>query len=176
MYTQDRHELHKAFTSNHYSTPPRDTTLYGELLKVDIDWRKKGVVTAVQYDGCSQVLTLVDAISSASAISTGNLVPYSGEEVTDCCFGCECDPGPLQADPPTACVSRNGGVCRDIDYPWTSNMCMCHECVDGSVRLSVKGYGHVTNGSEKKLAQAVTKQPVMVAIDSSQKSFQVSHT
>lgn len=119
-------------------------------------------------------MTLVDAVSSLRAIQTGNLVPYSGEEVTDCCFGCLCNPGPSQSNPPTTCVAEFGGFCRDIDYPWTSNMCMCHECNGG--RLNVKGYQGIVNGSEKDLAHAVVQQPVMVAIDSSVPSFQVSTT
>ena len=140
----------------------------------DIDWRTKGVITPVQYDGCSQVLALVDAVNSANAIKTGHLVPYSAEEVSDCCYGCICDPGPQQADPPTVCIQRNGGLCRDIDYPWTTNMCMCHECNDGSVRQPIKDYHHIANGSEKDLTTAVKQQPVAVAIDSHDTSFKVS--
>ena len=139
----------------------------------DVDWRTKGIITPVQYDGCSQVLALVDAVDSAAALKTGHLVPFSAEEVSDCCFGCICDPGPQQADPPTACVKRNGGLCRDIDYPWTTNMCMCHECIDGSVRQPVQDYQTIANGSEKDLVLALKKQPVIVAIDSSDPSLKV---
>lgn len=139
----------------------------------DVDWRTKGVITPVQYDGCSQVLALVDAVNSAVAIKTGHLVPFSAEEVSDCCFGCICDPGPQQADPPTTCVKRNGGLCRDIDYPYTTNMCMCHECNDGSVRQPIQDYHNIANGSEKDLAIALKKQPVIVAIDSSDPSLKV---
>lgn len=131
-----------------------------------VDWRDKGMVTAVQYDACSKAIFIADTASSILGIKTGNLVPFSAEEIVDCCLYCSCDKdvGPFD------CIQENG-LCKDADYPYTSNMCMCHEC--NGDRLGVKGYHHVISGNETDLAVEVSKNPVMVLVDATQTSFQV---
>jgi cathepsin L len=135
-------------------------------IPAELDWREHGVVAPVQYDACTKAIVIADSVNSFRAIKTGKLVPYSAEEIVDCSLGCSCDKDIAPFD-----YVKEYGLCPDNLYPYTSNMCMCHEC-EGK-RLFINGFHHVDSGNETALQVAVAKQPVMVLIDATQPSFQV---
>ena len=70
----------------------------------------------------------------------------------------------------------NGGLCDDNDYPYTSGSgvrgwCRAHKCkvVKNSAPES---YTDVKEGSKWSLMGALSKQPVAVAIEADESSFQ----
>jgi len=106
-------------------------------------------------------------------LATGNLVSLSEQNLVDCSTsqgnqGCN---GGLM-DQAFEYVIQNGGLDTEESYPYTAtgpNQCQ-YDASNSAETLS--SYTDVTSGDENALMTACNQQPVSVAIDASQQSFQ----
>jgi cathepsin H len=132
-----------------------------------IDWRTKGVVTAVKNQGsCGScwAFSTTGCVESHWALTSGQLIILSEQQLVDCAgaFGnMGCRGGlPSQA---FEYIKAAGGIERSVDYPYTGR--------DGSCRVDktkfaahVTGEVNITEGAEKDLFDAVTNVgPVSIA-------------
>ena len=140
-----------------------------------VDWREKGAVTPVKNQGqCGSCwsFSTTGALEGAYYIKTGKQVEFSEQELVSCDKvdqGCN---GGLM-DNAFKWVEDNGGICSEDSYPYDSGQgqsASCHSCkvVNGS---KVVSYVDVKN-STSALAEAVSKQPVSIAIEADKLSFQ----
>jgi cathepsin H len=132
-----------------------------------IDWRTKGVVTAVKNQGsCGSCWAFgtTGAVESHWAISSGKLLQLAEQQLVDCAgaFGNHgCNGGlPSQA---FEYIKAAGGIELGVDYKYTGR--------DGSCKFNrtkaaakVTGEVNITQGAENDLFDAVTnKGPVAIA-------------
>ncbi len=110
-----------------------------------------------------------DVVTSFHAIQTGRLIPFSPQQLIDCCTeDCRCnrllEPGQL-----ATCIKKHGGLCPDYS---NKTECECQKCNED--QFMIRGMREVPSGNETALQYAVAMEPVMVAVDASHRSFQVS--
>ena len=152
---------HKQLRHSYSADPP-----------TEVDWRVKGDVSAVKNQAhmdCSFEIAFADVVTSFHAIKTSHLVPFSTQQLIDCCTeDCHCnqlvEPGQL-----AYCIKKHGGLCPDYR---NNTECECQKCNED--KFMIKGVREVQSGNETALQYAVAMEPVMVGIDASHMSFQVS--
>ncbi|KAG2582914.1 hypothetical protein PVAP13_6KG157812 [Panicum virgatum] len=132
-----------------------------DALPASIDWRTKGAVTPVKDQGqcgCCWAFSAVAATEGIVKISTGKLISLSEQELVDCDVhgedqGCE------------------GGLMDDaFNYPYTAADGMCKSGSNSAA--TIKGYEDVPANNEAALMKAVANQPVSVAVDGGDMTFQ----
>ena len=142
-----------------------------------LDRRQKNAVTPVGNEGqCGAcwAFSSTDTIEGAHAIATGKLVAVSQQQLMDCSVaqgnqGCN---GGLM-DYAFTYVISNHGITTEADYPYTAtgpNTCQTGKQAHHAVTIS--GFADVPKNQEAQLTAAVTRQPVSIAIDATQSSFQ----
>jgi len=144
-------------------------------LPTSVDWTTKGAVTPVKNQGqCGSCwsFSTTGSVEGAHAISTGNLVSFSEQELVDCAgsygnMGCN---GGLM-DYAFEYVKANG-LCTESDYPYTAQDGTCKSSSCTAAISTISGYTDVTSNDEDALMQAVAQQPVSVAIEADQSVFQ----
>ena len=142
-----------------------------------IDWRNKGAVTSVKDQGqCGSCWTFsaTGAIEGAWAISKGQLIDLSEEQLVECAglkYGSMgCNGG--QMDGAFKYVIEHG-QCALSSYPYTSGTGQ-----SGSCKTSCSSVAHLSTCSDVKpndqisLKGAVAQQPVSIAIEADTKYFQ----
>ncbi|KAM0944134.1 putative fruit bromelain [Dioscorea sansibarensis] len=143
-----------------------------------VDWRDHGAITAVKDQGqCGScwAFSAVASIEAANKIkNNATLVSLSEQEIVDCdtsgsSSGCA---GGLMTQA-FEFVQQNNGLTNDTYYPYTGVQGQCNKTKVVSPLVTVKGYMNVTSNSEDNLADAVTGQPVSVAIDAGGYLFQL---
>ncbi|CAM9239818.1 unnamed protein product [Discosporangium mesarthrocarpum] len=168
------------------SSPPEDYPVFdvgpvverklrGLTLPDEVDWVSKGAVTAVKNQGsCGSCwsFSTTGAMEGAHFIKTGELVMLSEQELVDCdTYDEGCNGGLM--DYSFHWIQQNRGICSEEDYPYTaaSGFCMKSSCktVPGT---DIAKWVDV-EPTEEALMEAVTKQPVSVAIEADQMSFQL---
>ncbi len=147
-------------------------------LPSSIDWRKKNAVTGVKDQGqCGSCWTFSStaAAEGAWAISSGELIDLSEQQLVDCATGFNygshgCSGG--QMDGAFKYLIENG-QCLAIEYPYTSGTTktegQCLRC-DSVVKFS--SCSDVPSKNELLLKAAVAQQPVAVAIEADTHYFQ----
>jgi len=169
------------FASTHLglsNMPPRNAALPIELsesfaaVPSDVDWVKSGAVAEVKNQGncggCWSFAT-TGSIEGATQIKTGKLVSLSEQNLIDCSkknSGCK---GGV-VDYAFEFVINNGGLCQETDYPYTGKNGICKTSCTKSSPIS--SYKDVAVHSETALLAAVALNPVAVAIEADQVSFQ----
>merc|ERR1712135_228866 len=113
------------------------------------------------------------ALEGAWALSTGNLVSLSEQQFVDCdttSSGCN---GGLM-DYAFAFAEQNA-ICteKSYRYPASDGTCDMSRCTVGIPQGGVVGYTDVSRDSEQALMSAVAQQPVSIAIEADQASFQL---
>lgn len=146
-----------------------------------VDWRTKGVVSKVrnqQQCGSCWAFSAVSTLESAVAIKTGNLHDLSEQQVVSCAgvrYGnFECNGGFY--DSAWDYVKDNGGLCAESDYPYTSGNGKTGTCVKNCTPIpntTPKSHTTVKPNSDPDLMAALVINPVSIAIEADQRSFQL---
>jgi C1A family cysteine protease len=156
----------KSFSSSASGTP------------ATMDWRTKGAVNPVRDQGqCGScwAFSATGAIEGAWAISKGQLVDLSEQEVVDCATGFSygshgCNGG--QMDGAFKFVIENG-QCVETAYPYTSGISKtggaCQKC---SAVAQISSCSDVKPNDQISLKGAVAQQPVAIALSADSKIFQ----
>ncbi|CAM9583702.1 unnamed protein product, partial [Phaeothamnion confervicola] len=140
-----------------------------------VDWSGKGGVTPVKNQGgCGSCwsFSATGALEGAYFVKYGKLESFSEQELVDCdTYDSGCNGGLM--DYSFHWIQKNGGLCREDDYPYTgdgSEACRKRSCdvVSGS---AVASWVDVPSNMNA-LMQAVARQPVAVAIEADEMSFQ----
>lgn len=172
----------------HRYTVVDDTSVANNLRGVSVpesvDWRTKGVVSPVQDQGkagtCYSFGTSC-AVESAHAIKYGSLIKLSEQQIVSCSTishgGPNMGVNGGQIAPTFSWISKVGGLCTEQDYPYTSGtttetgtcQTTCKK-VSGTAPASVV---NVKANSDSDMMAAIALQPVSVAIEADQASFQL---
>jgi C1A family cysteine protease len=149
-----------------------------------VDWVEQGAATPVKDQGqCGSCwsFSTTGAIEGAYFIKTGVLESFSEQQLVDCDnrknggkdMGCK---GGLM-DNAFDWVSKNDGLCTEKDYPYnsgttqTSGSCQ-KKCTEKS-DSDVVGFIDVPSSSDEEMMNALSMQPVSIAIEADQKEFQL---
>ncbi|XP_052165994.1 cysteine endopeptidase Rep1 [Oryza glaberrima] len=181
-----REEFRATFAGSHandlrrdgLAAPPLPGFMYEGVrdLPRAVDWRRKGAVTGVKDQGkcgsCWAFSTVV-SVEGINAIRTGRLVSLSEQELIDCDTadnsGCQ---GGLMENA-FEYIKHSGGITTESAYPYRAANGTCDAVRARRAPLVViDGHQNVPANSEAALAKAVANQPVSVAIDAGDQSFQ----
>ena len=139
-----------------------------------VDWRSEQAVTSVKDQGqCGSCWTFsaTGAIEGAWAISTGQLIDLSEQEMVDCATGISygshgCNGGQMEGA--FKFVIANG-QCSLASYPYTAKDGTCQKC---SAVAQITSCSDVKPNDQISLKAAVAQQPVAVAIEADTRYFQ----
>jgi cathepsin L len=140
-----------------------------------VDWRTKGAVTPIkdqQQCGSCWAFSTTGSTEGAYFLKTGKLVSLSEQQLVDCSgsygnYGCD---GGLM-DNAFKYIIANTGIDTESSYPYTAEdgSCVWNPSNRGA---TLTNFQDVASGDEDALTKAINGQPVSVAIDASQSSFQ----
>jgi len=163
-----------------YPVAPPSATVHSapadlSSMAASVDWRNSGAVTGVKDQGnCGSCwsFSATGAMEGAYKIKAGSLVSLSEQNFVDCDtngdHGCM---GGLM-DNAFAWAKTNGGVCTESAYPYTAKKGTCNTSC-GTKYAKPVSYTDVTKNDVNSLMSALNKQPVSVAIEADQASFQL---
>lgn len=166
---------------NNPTTPVVDTTrILLQDLPTHVNWVEEGAVAPVKNQGaCGScwAFSAVAAVESRKFLTTGELVTLSEQELVDCDHrdaGCS---GGLM-DNAFKYIEKVGGLCSESSYPYVAHktrQCQQSNCtlIDGS---NVVTFIDITDQTDIGLMTAIVEQPVSVAIEADQLSFQLYHS
>ncbi len=151
-------------------------------LPASIDWTAKGAVTPVKDQGqCGSCwsFSTTGALEGAYEIKYGSLVSFSEQQLVDCDLGVRlnhgCNGGLM--DSAFSWISTNGGLCTESDYPYFSGTTKTNGACQTSCKLvsgsKIVKYVDVTPNSDSAMMTALAQQPVSIAIEADQSSFQL---
>ncbi|CAI0429639.1 unnamed protein product [Linum tenue] len=104
----------------------------------------------------------------------GKLVSLSEQELVDCDTKGEdqgCGGGLM--DDAFKFIIQNKGLTTETNYPYTAADGSCSASKEGNPAATIKGYEDVPANNEVALMKAVASQPISVAIDAGDSSFQL---
>jgi C1A family cysteine protease len=145
-------------------------------LPASVDWRTQGAVTPVknqQQCGSCWSFSTTGAIEGAWAITKGELVSLSEQQLVDCSTAQGnqgCNGGMM--DYAFEYVIKNGGITTETEYPYTATGPNNCSAAGKPIAATLSGYTDVPANSDEALMFAVAKQPVSVAIEADQAAFQ----
>ncbi|XP_044969229.1 senescence-specific cysteine protease SAG39-like [Hordeum vulgare subsp. vulgare] len=156
------------------STGFRYENLSFDALPTTMDWRAKGAVTPIKDQGqcgCCWAFSAVAATEGIVKLKTGKLISLSEQELVDCDVhgedqGCE---GGLMDDA-FKFIIKNGGLTMESSYPYTAADGKCKAGSNSAATIS--GFEDVPANNEGALMKAVANQPVSVAVDGGDMTFQ----
>lgn len=140
----------------------------------NVDWVSAGAVTPVKDQGqCGSCwsFSTTGAMEGSHFIQSGNLVSFSEQQFVDCDHNGDmgCDGGlPSQA---IDWAVSNGGVETESDYPYTARDGTC-SFDRQKVAGKFSGYRSVQQDDNNAMMNAVAQQPISIAINAMQQSFQ----
>ncbi|XP_055372843.1 procathepsin L-like [Condylostylus longicornis] len=145
------------------------------------DWREKGGVTEVKFQGleCGACwsFAVTGAIEGHWFAKNGELVSLSEQNLIDCAVedpygntGCD---GGFQ-DYGFDYVLDNRGIAAETKYPYveeTGKQCLYNETIKAA---SITGYSMIEPGNEEKMKQIIaTKGPLACSVNAGEDSFQL---
>lgn len=151
---------------------------------VSIDWVNNGAVTPVKNQGqCGSCwsFSTTGALEGAYYIKNGVLDSFSEQQLVDCDtrknggkdMGCN---GGLM-DNAFSWIEKNGGLCTEEDYAYTSGTTKTAGTCDTSCTVvsgsEIISYTDVKANSDNDMMTALAQQPVSIAIQADQKDFQL---
>jgi C1A family cysteine protease len=149
-------------------------------LPTSVDWRTKGAVTPVKNQGnCGSCwsFSATGALEGAYFNAHGSLESFSEQQLVSCDVDggdAGCNGGWM--DDAFEYVKTQGGICSESSYAYTSgDTGKSGTCIKGCTPVSGSApstYVDVTAGSVDALMTAVAIQPVSIAIQANQLSFQ----
>lgn len=144
-----------------------------------LDWTTKGAVQVIKDQGqCGScwAFSTIAGIESVSFIKYGKLNSLSEQNVVDCDKTDSACNGGYMSNAVTW-VEKNGGVCSEADYPYTSGTTekagTCKTSCSKVANSTPKGYTTVTKNSDSAMLSALQIAPVIVAIEADQPAFQL---
>ncbi|KAF3319721.1 low-temperature-induced cysteine proteinase-like protein [Carex littledalei] len=139
-----------------------------------LNWEEKGVVTAVKNQGqCGSCwsFSTTGAIEGINAITTGELISLSEQELVECVTtNWGCNGGYM--DYAFEWIIQNGGISTESSYPYTAKDGICNITQANNKVVTIDGYQDVPPNDEALLC-AVLKQPISVGIDAGARDFQL---
>jgi len=150
--------------------------LHGTALPASVDWTTKGAVTPVKNQGqCGScwAFSTTGSTESSYFISSGTLLSISEQELVDCAGkegnqGCN---GGLM-DYGFQYIIDNKGICTEASYPYTAKDGTCKSITCTKSGITVTGFTDVPTDSETALMTAIVQQPISIAVEADQSSFQ----
>jgi len=138
----------------------------------EIDWVEKGAVTSVkdqQQCGSCWAFSTTGSVEGVYFLSTGKLLSFSEQQLVDCSssYGNEGCDGGLMDDGLT--YIKDKGICLEKDYSYTASDGKCKKC---KTQTKIDSFVDVQPNNETALLQAVSLQPVSVAIEADTSVFQ----
>jgi cathepsin L len=140
----------------------------------DIDWTTKGAVTPVKDQaqcGSCWAFSTTGSMEGVWAITSGNLVSLSEQELVDCAgsYGNQGCNGGLMDDA-FQWIIANNGLASESDYPYTARD---GQCVARTSVAKISGYKDTPQGDESSLETLLQDRPISIAIEADQSSFQM---
>ena len=173
-------------SSGHYK--PHAPSLRTQRIDYDvpssIDWVVKGAVTPVKNQGqCGSCwsFSTTGALEGAFFLENGVLDSFSEQQLVDCDnfknggsdHGCN---GGLM-DNAFNWIGKNGGLCTEKDYPYVSGTTKtagtCQSTCNNVKGSKIVNHVDVPPKSDDAMMQALSQQPVSIAIEADQKDFQL---
>jgi C1A family cysteine protease len=142
-----------------------------------IDWRTNGAVTSVKDQGqCGSCWTFsaTGAVEGAWAVSKGQLIDLSEEQLVECATGMQygshgCSGGQMEG---AFKYVIEHGQCALSAYPYTSGNGQSGSCQSCQPVAHVSSCSDVKPNDQISLKAAVAQQPVAIAISADTKLFQ----
>jgi len=149
-----------------------------------VDWVSAGAVTGVKDQGnCGSCwsFSTTGSLEGAYYNKYKTLKSFSEQNFVDCDtrsnggsdHGCN---GGLM-DNAFSWAEKNGGVCSEADYPYTSGTTSqsgtCNTKCSKDANVAPKSYTDVQKNSDSAMMSALAQQPVSVAIEADQPAFQL---
>ncbi len=143
-------------------------------LPSSVDWNAAGAVTPVKSQGqcgADYAFSATGAIEGVNFIYTNTLVSLSEQQLVSCSGdqgNAGCNGGMMEQA--FQFVIDNGGICTEDAYPYTAAQGTCQTTCQAAA--TIDGFQDVPANSETALVTAISEQPVSVAIEADQSSFQ----
>jgi len=142
-----------------------------------VNWNTKGAVTPIKNQGqCGSCwsFSATGSMEGEKFIKTGTLTSLSEQNLVDCSTaqgndGCQ---GGLM-DYAFEYVISNKGIDTEASYRYTATGPNACKFSAANIGDTISSYTDITSGSETELQTAADQQPVSVAIDASNYSFQL---
>jgi C1A family cysteine protease len=176
MYAHSVRSVDKADTYGSYGC--KSFTSSANNAPDSIDWRVNNAVTSVKDQGqCGSCWTFSSTVASegAWAISTGELIDLSEQQLVDCAKGIKygshgCNGGQMEgADK----YLIEHGQCSNTNYPYVSGATQKEgTCVNCLPVATFSSCSDVKPNDQISLKGAVFQQPVSVALSADSKYFQ----
>lgn len=159
-------------------------TLDTVSVEASVDWRTQGAVTTVKNQkqcGSCWSFSTTGALEGIYAIKRGNLVSFSEQQLVDCDFiraggtSLGCNGGDMKSA--MEWIGKNNGLCTESAYPYVSGETKtngpCQKTCSIVSGSDISTTVSVSANSDNAMMTALVQQPVSVAIEADQSSFQL---